>query len=313
MATAAPPDRPRPVTGGYVDLPRRLGVAWWRRLLAALLAAALGAVAVLATILLTLVLAAATGVGIRIAEPDSTRLFADPLWDLGAALAVVAAVLPALMLAVRLAEGRGPGTVASVAGRLRPGVLGRCLGPAAAAVVVVVVVLTVLAAGEPVPEADPQSPERVLAGLALVALLVPVQATTEEYARGFVMQAVGRMWPGILLSGVLFTLAHLPSTVWGVLQLMWFSVVAGFLVVRVGGLEPAIALHAVNNLLFFALTVPFLDETAALGTAGDAGWQLLAADLVVLPLYALTVLKATRRSGAAPPAAGREGISGRAG
>ncbi|MGF1662426.1 MAG: lysostaphin resistance A-like protein [Kineosporiaceae bacterium] len=297
---------------GYVDLPRRLGVAWWRRLLSALLATALGTTAVVATILLVLLLAAATGTGIRVTDPDSTRLFDDPLWDLGAALAVVAAVLPALLLAVRLAEGRRPGTLSSVAGRLRAGVLGRCLGPAAGAVVLVIVLLTVLAAGEPAPDATLQPPERVLAGLALVALLVPFQATAEEFARGLVMQAVGRVWPGILLSGALFTLAHLPSTLWGVLQLLWFSVVAGVLVARVGGLEPAIALHVVNNLLFFALTVPFLDASAALGTAGDAGWQLFAANLVALPLYGLAVLRLTRRSAAAPPAAAREEVSRRA-
>jgi hypothetical protein len=245
-------------------------------------------------------------------EPDSTRLFADPLWDVGAALAVVAAVLPALLLAVRLAEGRRAGTVSSVAGRLRWGLLGRCLGPAAVAIVLVLVLLTAFAAGEPVPEVELQSPGRILAGLALVVLVVPFQATAEEYARGFVMQAVGRVWPGILLSGALFTLAHLPSTWWGVLQLMWFSVVAGVLVVRVGGLEPAIALHVVNNLLFFALTVPFLDSSTSLGTAGDAGWQVFAANLVALPLYALAVLRLTRRGGATP-APEPTGLSDRAG
>ncbi|MGF1647152.1 MAG: lysostaphin resistance A-like protein [Kineosporiaceae bacterium] len=293
---------------GYVGLPRRLGVAWWRRLLAALLATGLGAASVLGTVLLVLLLATVLGVGLRVTGPDDTRLFADPLWDLGAALAVVAAILPALLLAVRLAEGRRPGTVSSVAGRLRWGVLGRCLGPAAVAIVLILVLLTVFPAGESTPDVALQSPGRVLAGLAVVVLLVPFQASAEEYARGFVMQALGRVWPGILVSGVLFTLAHLPSTVWGVLQLMWFSVVAGVLVARVGGLEPAIALHVVNNLLFFALAVPFLDESAALGTAGDAGWQVLAANLVALPVYALAVLRLVRpRSGTrsrAPDAAG---------
>jgi hypothetical protein len=283
----------------YVDLPRRLGVAWWRRLLAALLAVGLGAAAVIVMILAVLSAATLAGVGVRVTDVEGTGLFADPLWDLAAALAVVAAVLPALFLAVRVAEGRRPGTLSSVAGRLRWGVIGRCAAPAVAAVVLVLVLLGLLTTGAPTADVTIQSPGRVLAGLAVVALLVPLQATAEEYARGFVMQAVGRVWPGVLVSGALFALAHLPSTVWGVLQLLWFSTVAGVLAARVGGLEPAIALHVANNLLFFALAVPFLDESAALGTAGDAGWQVLAANLVALPLYAVAVLRLTGRRAAA--------------
>src|SRR5690606_4697924 len=91
--------------------------------------------------------------------------------------------------------------------------------------------------------------------VALTILLVPLQATAEEYVfRGYLMQAIGQWlrhpaW-AILLPVPLFMAGHLYD-VWGLLDVGVFAVFAGWLTWRTGGLEAAIVAHVVNNLLIF--------------------------------------------------------------
>lgn len=294
LAATTPVAAP-PVTD-YAGLPSAMGVAWWRRLLGALLATTLALA--FAGIVLAAGLGAAVvaGVGISLTEPGSTTLFDDPLWEIGVLFAVIAALIPAILIAVRAVEGRPPGTVSSVAGRLRPRLLGLGAALAVPAVVLVLVLLLAFTAGQEVTgEVAVQPAQRVLAGLLVVALVVPFQAAAEEYLRGYVIQVVGRTWPGIAVSGLVWSALHVPSTVWGWLDLAVFSVVAGVLIARLGGLEAAIGLHVVYNLVFLALAVPFLDESTPLASAGDADWALFAGTVVALPMYAWVVLRVTRR------------------
>jgi membrane protease YdiL (CAAX protease family) len=179
-------------------------------------------------------------------------------------------------------------------------------GLAVPAVVAVLVLLLVLSAGqETTGEVVAQPAGRVIAGLVVVVLVVPFQAAAEEYLRGYLMQVVGWTWPGIAVSGLVWSALHVPSTVWGWLDLAVFSVVAGVLIARLGGLEAAIGLHVVYNLVFLAVAVPFLDESTPVASAGDADWTIFVASVVVLPLYAWVVLRVAgrRRPVAAEPAA----------
>ncbi|MEU0341829.1 lysostaphin resistance A-like protein [Streptomyces bobili] len=54
-----------------------------------------------------------------------------------------------------------------------------------------------------------------------------------------------------------------------------FGAVAGWLTVRTGGLEAAIGLHAVNNLLAFAAVASVVDGLRSDDTAADAPWELV--------------------------------------
>lgn len=298
---------------GYADLARRWGIAWWRRLLGVLLATSLMIAFAVVVVGAGIGAALIAGVPISLVDPEATTLFGDPLWDIGVLFVMIAAIIPAILIAVRAVEGRPSGTVSSVDGRLRPRLLALGAGLAVPAVMAVLVLLLVLSAGQEVTgEVAAQPARRVIAGLVVVLLVVPFQAAAEEYLRGYLMQVVGRTWPGIAVSGLVWSALHVPSTVWGWLDLAVFSVVAGVLIARLGGLEAAIGLHVVYNLVFLAVAVPFLDESTPVASAGDADWTIFAASAVVLPLYAWVVLRVAgrRRSPAAgPPAA--DGTDGR--
>ena len=162
-------------------------------------------------------------------------------------------LIPAVMIGV--AAGRRPvGTLLSVAGRLRTGLLLRslaiCLGVYLA---VQLGYLTVgWVAGEPItPSWHPYSGWLIAGAL----LIVPLQAAAEEFAfRALPLQVFGAWlrnpWWGILLPLPLFVVGH-PYNPPGMIGVAGFAVAAGVLVWRTGGLEAAIVLHAVNNSLGF--------------------------------------------------------------
>lgn len=95
----------------------------------------------------------------------------------------------------------------------------------------------------------------------LVLLLIPIQAAGEElFFRGYLMQAVARLWAQpvflVLLSGVAFMAPHLANPEMGKalggeipMALNYFLVGVGtaWLSVRDNGIERAIGMHVVNN------------------------------------------------------------------
>jgi membrane protease YdiL (CAAX protease family) len=107
-----------------------------------------------------------------------------------------------------------------------------------------------------------------------------------------------RPWIPILLQAVLFAAIHGWGTPWGFADLVVFGALAGYLTVRTGGLEAAIALHVVNNLAAAgaaaALGQLTIDETAA-----DLPWQMVLVDVPALLAYTLVVLWLARRKGIA--------------
>ncbi len=169
----------------------------------------------------------------------------------------VVLMLPAVMLAMRLVGARPTGSLSSVTGQLRWGWLGRCLGFAA----VSYAVGTALSIGLSVLQGE-QSRVSIDAStvgwmMVVVVLLVPLQATAEEYVfRGYLMQMIGG-WIrhpafAILLPVPLFVLGHDYGPL-GMLDVGLFAVIAGWITWRTGGLEAAIALHVVNNCVILAL------------------------------------------------------------
>ncbi|NEC24532.1 CPBP family intramembrane metalloprotease [Streptomyces parvus] len=240
------------------------------------------------------------------AERSDDQIFADPLADLSVQLAALAVGVPAVLWGARYLGNRPSGTVSSVVGRLRWGWLCRC---AAVAFPLMALQIGLLVAwtwdAEPAASGAPEAafpgwPALVLS-LAVLWALVPFQVAAEEYVfRGWLVQLIGRTvrspWPGIMVTSLLFALAHGLGELSGFVLLFYSAMWWGWLVKRTGGLEAVIALHVANNALAFALAAA-LGELANNETAADAPWQALVLELVFAPLYCLVVARiAARRS-----------------
>ncbi|MFE7896571.1 CPBP family intramembrane glutamic endopeptidase [Streptomyces sp. NPDC057424] len=285
-------------TGGlpYHRLDRGTGRhRWWRAWVGTLLLAT-------AYVVLVLVLAGVTyGLGTALGAPELPDGGVDlgPLGNTATELVSLAIALPLVLLATLWPARRPAGTVSSVTGRLRARWLGWCLLAGLPPLLLLTVTAFLLPDGSG--ESDTWVGWRsFLAALAVLAVLVPLQAAAEEYVfRGWLTQAVGAFvrspWFAVLPQAVLFAAAHGWGTRWGFLGLLVNGLVAGLLTIRTGGLEAAIALHALNNLLAFGASAAVVDGLSSDETAADAPWALALAAVVVDLLYAALVLWLARR------------------
>ncbi|MFC9844004.1 CPBP family intramembrane glutamic endopeptidase [Streptomyces sp. NPDC060223] len=230
--------------------------------------------------------------------PDGTVEF-GPVTGTALDLLTIASALPVVLLAVRWIGRRPAGTVSSVTGRLRWRWLGLCVLATLPVLSVTTGVLLLLPTDD-APPAHWAGWEVFGPALAMLIVLVPLQSAAEEYVfRGWLTQAVGGFlrspWWALVPQALLFAAAHGWGTPWGFADLAVFALVAGWLTVRTGGLEAAIGLHAVNNLLAFGVSAALVDGLKTDDTAADAPWQLVAVDLAGIALYAAAVLWLARR------------------
>ncbi len=151
-------------------------------------------------------------------------------------------------------------------------------------------------------------PLTVLPFLVVAALLIPVQAGTEELIyRGYLLQGMGLLFrhPVVLsvLNGSLFALPHAtnPEVTAGFVKVMLVYLLAGcfwaFITLRSGTLELALGAHVANN--FFTAVVANFQETAIPSrsfftiTEIDANYQLVSLIIGTVVFYLVLV----RRSG----------------
>ena len=263
---------------------------WWRPLLTGLLGIAFYVLILLLVIVpLVIVSMFIPGWGVEAQVLFTTQQYfdLDRPWLLVALVLPLILMIPALLAASRIVQGRGVGLLSSVTGRLRMGWLGKSLLLALAVFAVYFAVVLSWSAftGEAV-RADFSRPGLWVMVL-LVLLLIPFQAAAEEYVfRGYLMQAVGGWLRhpafAILLPVPLFVLGH-GYDIWGAASVGMFAIVAAWLTWRTGGLEAAISLHIVNNVLIFLLgSVALVDANATSGTPVD----LLVSGLAMV-VYAL--------------------------
>ena len=223
--------------------------------------------------------------------------------DTALLLVAIGAVIPVVLFAVWAIDRRPVGTVSSVVGRLRYGWLGVCLLVALPTVVLTIglsiVALVLTDAGDAAEVGSWAGWGSLAASMAMLIVLVPFQAGAEEYVcRGWLLQAVGglvrRPWLAIAPQAILFAAAHGWGTAWGFADLVFFGAVAGWLTIRTGGLEAAIGLHVMNNVIALGLAAAYgmLDSDQ---TAADSPWQVVVVDVVLLSLYAWVVLWLARR------------------
>lgn len=163
---------------------------------------------------------------------------------------VLAALIPGAWLAAAVAGRRRPGALSSVAGRLR-------WRPLVACALVALALFGVSLALALIVEPDYLGERRwpgwsELSRFALLILVfVPLQAAGEEYLfRGTLLQAIGawtsRPWIAIVTTAVVFSLVH-GFGLGASIVILSMGVIGAWLSIRTGGLEAAIALHAVNN------------------------------------------------------------------
>jgi len=329
-AWAAPVPQPRLVETPPLEYHQLLRGAlryrWWKPLLALLLGViyyfTLSTVFGLAVILPYLALS-----GVSMVDPESmtdslmalalpdTQNPASMLMTLGS----VALMIPAAYLAM-LSVGLSPARrLWSVALRIRWRWIARTALPAIVALLVMngLGIALQLAfsggadsglGGEP-PHIDPTP---ALWSALLVVLLVPLQSTAEEVVyRGMFMQTLGAWlggarggsgfarflsgpWLPIAVPAIAFGFSHIYD-VWGWIAVVVMALVAGWLTWRTGGLEAAISLHVVNNVVAFGfMIVGFGGETAQSESTGGPGSAIGSA--IGLLLYAWWVDRDFRRN-----------------
>lgn len=238
------------------------------------------------------------------ASADSEVFFEDPVADMALQLVGIAIGIPIVLWGARYLGKRPAGTVSSVVGRLRWKWLGLCAAVAFPLIIVQFGIMIAWTWGEE--SAEPAGGgwpgwTSFLVSLAVLGALVPFQAAAEEYVfRGWLVQVIGRAvrspWPAVVLASLLFALAHGFGELSGFVLLLYSALWWGWLVIRTGGLEAVITLHAANNLLAFGLAAGF-DELASTETAADAPWQAMVVEFVFAPLYCLVVAWMAKRRG----------------
>jgi membrane protease YdiL (CAAX protease family) len=283
----------------YHRLARTPAHRWWRPVLGTLFILAGGAIVALFSYLAVTTVALLAG---RPNNVDGMPSFGDRA-DLALGFLSIAVLLPLTVLAARWIQRRPAGTLSSVTGRLRWRFLLTLLPVALVAVAVLLaggLGLSTVTGVEDTGLADDLAGWGPFAlSMVLLLLVVPPQAAAEEYlTRGWLLQAAGvwcrRPWVPIAFQALVFAAAHGWGTPWGFADLFVFGAVTGWLTVRTGGLEAAIALHVVNNLLAAGVAAAY-NQLTVTETAADMPWQMFAVDLVVLPAYAVVVLALAKR------------------
>ncbi|TLP53569.1 CPBP family intramembrane glutamic endopeptidase [Microbispora triticiradicis] len=289
-------DVPPPPGTPYDQMARTVLNRWWRPIVGTLAIVATFVVISIGAGLVAYLVSLVTRVPMTGSGP---RLFADPMLDLGFQLGVIALLLPLVLGAAWVFQRRPPGSLSSVALRLRWRWLAACL-----LVAVVSVVLgqaaeagMLLSAGVG-PGYGWAGWGAFLPALIVILLLVPFQAAAEEYAyRGWIIQGLGAYfrspWPAILLGAVAFAASH-GYTGWGIVYVFVFGVLMGWLAVRTGGLEAPIALHASNNVVAFGLVAASGDMNGAL-EQGAVPWQALIGSAVQFAVFGFGVLIIARK------------------
>jgi membrane protease YdiL (CAAX protease family) len=248
----------------YQRLPRALGnYAWWRPLVAVVLAF----VFVIVASVIWIIAALAVGFTSGILDFDDfaaemlsfTTIDASSPFNLIVMLGSVAIWIPCIFLAVRLAGMRPWGHLSSVSLRLRWRWLASCLVPALS--VMAFTVLIMLVVGPAIDGVPLQSvtidPGLLAINILIIVLLVPFQAAAEEYAfRGVLFQAIGSwikyVWIAMIVTTLAFVSGHIYD-IWGLIDVGVFGFAAAWLAWRTGGLEAAIVMHTVNNVVLFVI------------------------------------------------------------
>jgi membrane protease YdiL (CAAX protease family) len=294
-----PHDAPRP----FLLAMRTRTWAWWRPLLGLLLVvvgyAVLATVVVVAELIGTVAGGASLG---TLPDPSQFTDFTDPRVLLFLNVSLIVAI-PCVWAVWAACHGMRIGWSSSVLGRLRWRLLApfTWLALATLGVGIGLSVLVSVAAGD-----DAGSgPASSFVWLLLVVLLTtPLQSAAEEYVcRGYLSQAIAG-WvrhpaAGAIVAGVvsaaIFSGLHGPQDVVTFLDRFAFGLAASAVVWLTGGLEAAIVLHSVNNVVVFVLAGALGEQPASEAYPGAVGVLYLAISLLSMGAYVALVARSRSR------------------
>jgi membrane protease YdiL (CAAX protease family) len=278
--------------------------AWWRPLLGILL---LGVVYLVLNVLVAVI----GLLGFFVAGANPSRLpdlavddLSDPRVLLFVNITLIVAI-PCVWLAWAVAHGMSIGWCSSVLARLRR----RLFLPFTlrALVTLGTAILLTLVLGLATGSDAVSGPVRSFGWLLLVVVLTtPLQSMAEEYVfRGYLSQAIAgwvrRPVAGAvvaaLLTAALFSAAHAPPDVATFLDRFAVGLAASAVVWLTGGLEAAVVLHAVNNVLVFVLAGALGDGGAGSESSGGIGLVPLILTLAGLAGYVVLVARSRTRLG----------------
>lgn len=221
-------------------------------------------------------------------------------------LVAVALLVPWSMVTQRWLYGTPGPSLHSVTSRFRFALFGRALlavGPA----LVLAIAVTELLVPRPT---TVWSPLDTIWILTVSLVLLPLQAAGEEYGlRGLVFRVAaswGRgRWTSLILgmavSAAVFAALHTAGDPWWNVLYAVLSVLAAFITWRTGGVEIAVVLHAVYNVLTFTFWIALGADLAVRfdRSAGAVSAPLLVSTCLVLVGAAVVVGVRTRRTGPA--------------
>lgn len=285
-APAAPPAWLPVVPESYARMWRAPGLRWWRPIVAL----ALGTVLVIAVATVILMLFLAVDPGISLAEGIVTP---------GAFLAnnlILAALIGVGALVSLWPMRQRPGWLFSVVGRIRWGWMIRV------AVALLPVWLVMNAIDFSVSGVFSTLSLQPHTGAMVVVILTTqvFQCAGEEVAfRGVINRGVASLipdrWLGQLIAAAvsswLFMLSHGAGDTWLNVYYITFGMAAAYLTWRTGGLEAAIALHCVNNLLaLWPIAFSEMDGVFAREAGVGSPWLLFNCAVLVGACFLITWL-----------------------
>lgn len=278
---------------------------WWRQVLGALLMIAwLGAFAAVFVSIPFAIWYALHGDDVA----DSITALADSADPTPTSLAyidlVLASLIPAAILLSWVLHRVKPKWLLSVTGRIRWRWMLACVGAAVVALIATVIVGAAMPQQCDDTTGQAHLTHTAVAYLLVILVLTPFQATGEEFMfRGYLTQCVGALnrqaWVPVLLTGLLFGAFHgLGQPLPVFLSRFAFGLVAGYLVIRTGGLEAGIAMHTLNNWLSLSLAAIFDQMGASLNPTCNSWWSL-PVTLTQSLVYLVLVIVICRRMGVA--------------
>jgi membrane protease YdiL (CAAX protease family) len=222
----------------------------------------------------------------------------DQLSKLALDLLSLAPMLLTCRWAARIGK-RAPGTLSSVTGRLRWSWLARCvLRALVLELILLSPVIAVLATGHGKKLAWVGWNEFAPVA-ALIVLLVPLQASAEEYFfRGTVQQVLGSFvrwkWIPIVVSAAAFAAIHL-APLQATVSLFALGGYSAWLTIYTGGLEAAIAWHVLNNLGVLLVNSAGKATTDAIKINQGASWTGVIVQVLLGLVYTGLIIRAFRR------------------
>lgn len=299
------PSHPHPEPRAYHQMLRTWNYKWWKPVVGIILVI-LGMVVVAPLVMLPVLAIGVViegGPFLESLEKAATLEAIGPAALLYLNLTLGSAILVTWFV-MRVLHRMRPRWLTSVVPKMRWKLLFICIGLAVIALIAQVIVSAMLPGTQ---EADvTQELNHFTTTTAILALIVllttPFQAAGEEYIfRGYMMQAIGSFWSfawvppvatkwiAILATSALFASAHGVQNFPLFFDRFMFGLIAGWLVIRTGGLEAGIAMHILNNFLAFGFALTFGDLSESLNVS-EVGWGNVPLTLVQAGTYALLVL-----------------------